>query len=108
MPRDELRETRKSVGDAFDGPEPRWSSANRREECRQERCRGFVAPVAEQAGQTDAKHSAVEPGLLFSSFRHEGAVYRPRTTIKSSENKRPNDRVHAEDYLINARRTERR
>src|SRR2546430_10913709 len=64
MPGDELRETRETVGDAFDGAEPGRPCANRSKKSRQNRRGCFVAPVAKQAGEANAQNGAVEPGLL--------------------------------------------
>ena len=57
-------EAGEAVGDALDGAEPCGARANRGEKCGQNGCCGFVAPVAEETGETDAEDGAVEPGLL--------------------------------------------
>src|SRR5215467_6070417 len=73
---DELRKAGQPVGDAFDRSEPRRARTNRGEKGGQNCGCGFVAPVAEQAGEADTKYRAVEPGLFFRAFTHEEAVYR--------------------------------
>src|SRR5206468_2028923 len=75
MPGDELRETRETVGDAFDGAEPGRPCANRSKKSRQNRRGCFVAPVAKQAGEANAQNGAVEPGLFLCGLGHKGAVY---------------------------------
>src|SRR5438046_2493452 len=84
MPCDELCETGEPVSDAFDRTEPRGTGAKRREEGRQDCGCGFVAPVAEQAGEAHAENGAVEPGWFFCGLRHEEAVYSCQYSVKSS------------------------
>src|SRR6266576_2403780 len=81
MPGDELRETRETVGDAFDGAEPGRPCANRSKKSRQNRRGCFVAPVAKQAGEANAQNGAVEPGLFLCGLGHKGAVYTTFTSV---------------------------
>ena len=62
----ELCETGEAVRDSFDGAEPGRACANRGEEGGQNRGGGFVAPIAEEAGETDTEDGASEPGLFFT------------------------------------------
>src|SRR6266581_5521335 len=83
MPGDQLRETREAISDAFDRAQPGGARANRGKESGQH-CGGrFVAPVTEQAGEANAKHGAVEPGLLFCGVGHKEAVYSCQSTVDS-------------------------
>src|SRR5205085_1190616 len=82
MPGDEFRETRQPVGDAFDRSEPCRARANRREKRGQDRGRGLMAPVAEQTGEPDTEHGAIEPGLFVCGFGHKQAVYRCPSAVK--------------------------
>src|SRR5467141_2787602 len=70
-----LCEAGEPVGDALDGAEPDWARADGGQESREHGCGGFVAPVAEEAGQSDAEDGAVEPGLFFRGVGHGKAVY---------------------------------
>src|SRR2546429_3438387 len=80
MPGDELRETRETVGDAFDGAEPGRPCANRSKKSRQNRRGCFVAPVAKQAGEANAQNGAVEPGLFLCGLGQD----RKSTRLNSS------------------------
>src|SRR5207253_6537804 len=75
MPGDELRETRETVGDAFDGAEPGRPCANRSKKSRQNRRGCFVAPVAKQAGEANAQNGAVEPGVVLCGRGRRGGGY---------------------------------
>ena len=79
----QLGKTGKTVGDSFDGAEPARARANCSKKCGEDGGRGFVAPIAEQAGEADAEDGAVEPALFFGGFGHEGAVYRRQWPVKS-------------------------
>src|SRR5712692_1807615 len=81
-------EAGETVGNAFDGAEPGRSRANGREERRQDCRGGFVAPVAEEAGEADAKDGAVEPGGFRRSFGHGAVVYIRQFTVQSLEKSR--------------------
>src|SRR6267143_686987 len=70
-----LCEAGEPVGDAFDGAEPDRACADGSQKRREHGCGGFVAPVAEEAGEADAEDGAVEPGLFFRGIRHGKAVY---------------------------------
>src|SRR5712692_1554730 len=74
-----------SVGDALDGAEPDWACADSSQEGREYGGGGFVAPVAEEAGEADAEDGAVEPGLLHCGFGHGEAVYSRKFLVESSE-----------------------
>src|SRR5690242_24973 len=67
----QLGKTGKTVGDSFDGAEPGGASANCSKKCGKDGGRGFVAPIAEQAGEANAEDGAVEPALFFGGFGHE-------------------------------------
>ena len=57
-------ETGESVRDAFDRAKPYRARTNRGEKRGEHGGGGFVTPIAEEAGETDAEDGAVEPTLL--------------------------------------------
>src|SRR5215469_1721523 len=89
---DELCDTRQTVGHALDDPEPRRPCANRCKKSRQHRRGCFVAPVAKQAGEANAKNGAAEPGLFFCGLWHRRAVYRTSRPV-------PGGLCHSETLL---------
>ena len=69
MPGRKFCHARKAIGDTFNGPEPAWPGADRGQK-RGEDGRGrLVAPVAEEAGESDAQNRAVQPPV-FLRFTH--------------------------------------
>src|SRR5437588_706905 len=72
----------------FDGAKPDWTCADGRQKCRQHGCGGFVAPVAEEAGEADAEDRAVEPELFLGSIRHEESLqWTLQFTVRERETK---------------------
>src|SRR6202008_810831 len=66
----EVRKTGKPVGDAFDGAEPHRTRPDSSQERGEHGCCRLMAPVAEEAGEPDAEHGAIEPGLSRSRIFH--------------------------------------
>jgi len=70
MTRGEFREAGEAVSNTFNRAKPRRACANGREKRGQDRSGRFVAPVAEEAGEANAKDRAVEPGLFGLGILH--------------------------------------
>jgi len=66
MARGQLCEAGETVGDTFDRSEPGWACADGGQKRGEDRSGGFVTPVAEEAGEPNAEHGAVEPGSMIS------------------------------------------
>src|SRR5258708_15994600 len=78
-------EAGETVGDAFDGAKPDGTCADGGEEGGEHGCGGFVARVAEEAGEADGEEGAIETGLFFWGVGHEKAVYSRKFPVQSSE-----------------------
>src|SRR5712691_7612242 len=87
MARGKFCKAGEAIGDAFDGAEPGGTRADRGEERRQHGGGRFMAPVAEEAGETDTEDGAVEPGLFGRSSGNGGVVYSRQFTVHSDEKK---------------------
>ena len=68
--RGKLCEAGESVGNAFDGAKPRGTRTDGGEKRWEHGGCGFMAQVAEQAGEADAEDGAVEPGLFGRGILH--------------------------------------
>src|SRR3989442_12381620 len=70
-----------AVGDALDRSQPPWPGPDRGKKCGED-CRGrLVAPVAEEAGESDAEDRAVQP-RVFLRFTH--LFLSPESPIRAS------------------------
>jgi hypothetical protein len=84
MAGDDLRDAREAVRRAFNRPEPPRPGAERHEQRRQDRCRNFVAPIAQQACQPDAECGAVQPMRFRSGFARDHGCEENETMIGRS------------------------
>jgi hypothetical protein len=64
----QFREAGEAVRNALDGAKPRRARSDRSQESGEDGGSGFMAPVGEQAGETDAEDGAVQPMFVFSVF----------------------------------------